>query len=66
MLAEVLLIAFVYFVDLRFHAQWVLHTTTWYTAPTAGGFELSLAGMWYTYLSLPIYQFLLFRWYFRS
>ena len=29
------------------------------------GLKLSLAGMWYGYVSLPLFQFLLMRWYFR-
>ena len=66
-LAEVLLIAFVYVVGVliiwRHYAA--LATATWYAAPTAAGLQLSLAGVWYGYVSLPIYQFLLIRWYFR-
>ena len=31
----------------------------------AKGSKLSLSGMWYGYVSLPIFQFLLMRWYFR-
>jgi hypothetical protein len=27
--------------------------------------KLSLAGIWYAYVSLPVFQFLLLRWYFR-
>ena len=33
--------------------------------PTAAGLQLSLTGVWYGYVSLPIFQFLLMRWYFR-
>jgi hypothetical protein len=42
-----------------------LDTDTWYATPSAAGSKLSLAGMWYGYVSLPIFQFLLCRWYFR-
>src|SRR5206468_3932041 len=42
-----------------------LDTATWYATASAEGSKLSLAGMWYGYLSLPIIQFLLCRWYFR-
>src|SRR6185369_4492752 len=42
-----------------------LATATWYAAPTAAGLQLSLTGVWYGYVSLPLYQFLLMRWYFR-
>ena len=66
-LAEVLLIAFVYGVGILIvWRQYIaLDTATWYATPSAEGSKLSLAGMWYGYVSLPIFQFLLCRWYFR-
>ena len=66
-LAEVLLIAFVYGVGiLIIWRQYVaLDAATWYAIPSAEGSKLSLAGMWYCYVSLPLFQFLLIRWYFR-
>ena len=66
-LAEVLLIAFVYVVGvlLVWRQYTALATATWYAVPTAAGLQLSLTGMWYGYVSLPIFQFLLLRWYFR-
>jgi hypothetical protein len=66
-LAEVLLIAFVYIVGVlivwRHYAA--LATATWYATPTVAGLQLSLSGVWYGYVSLPLFQFLLMRWYFR-
>ena len=66
-LAEVLLIAFVYVVGvlLVWRQYTALATATWYAVPTVAGLQLSLSGMWYGYVSLPIFQFLLLRWYFR-
>ena len=66
-LAEVLLIAFVYVVGVLivWRHYMALDTATWYATPSAEGSKLSLAGMWYGYVSLPIFQFLLLRWYFR-
>jgi hypothetical protein len=66
-LAEVLLIAVVYVVGiLIIWRQYItLDTATWYATPSPVGSTLSLAGMWYGYISLPIFQFLLCRWYFR-
>jgi len=66
-LAEVLLIACVYgFGILILWRQYMaLDAATWYAAPSAEGSKLSFAGMWYGYVSLPIFQFLLLRWYFR-
>ncbi len=66
-LAEVLLIAFVYGVGiLVVWRQYIaLDTATWYATPSAAGSQFSLAGMWFAYVSVPIFQFLLLRWYFR-
>jgi hypothetical protein len=65
--AELLLIAIVYVVGVTVvWRQYVaLDAATWYATPAAGGSSLTLAGMWYGYVSLPIFQFLLCRWYFR-
>src|SRR5262249_59255215 len=38
---------------------------TWYAEPVEGARRLTAAGWWFTYVSLPLFQFLLFRWYFR-
>ena len=66
-LAEVLLIAFVYGVGILivWRQYMALDAATWYATPSAEGAKLSLAGLWYGYVSLPIFQFLLIRWYFR-
>jgi hypothetical protein len=66
-LAEALLIAFVYLIGVMilWRQYTALSTTTWYAVPSGGGLKLSLSGMWYSYVSLPLFQFLLMRWYFR-
>ena len=66
-LAEVLLIVIVYGVGVMilWRHYMVLDTTTWYATPVAEGSRLSIAGIWYGYVSLPIFQFILLRWYFR-
>lgn len=65
-IAEVLLIAFVYgFGVLVVWRNLALDAASWYALPGSSGLELSLAGMWYGYVSLPIFQFLLLRWYLR-
>jgi hypothetical protein len=67
LLAEVVIVAFVYVVGIT--VIWRHYTTldaaTWYAVPTADGSRLTPAGMWYGYVSLPVFQFLLCRWYFR-
>lgn len=66
-IVEVLLIAIVYGVGVS--VVWrqftALSANTWYAPMSLTGSKLSLAGIWYSYLSLPIFQFLLLRWYFR-
>jgi hypothetical protein len=66
-LVELLLIAVVYlvgvFVIWRNYAA--LDTETWYSVHSGEGWVLSAAGLWFTFVSLPVFQFLLLRWYFR-
>ncbi len=66
-LVEVLLIAFVYGVGVLviWRRYVALDAAAWYVSPSGEGLKLSLAGIWYGYVSLPIFQFLLCRWYFR-
>ena len=66
-LAELSLIAFVYIVGVLivWRHYTALATATWYAVPSAAGLQLSLTGVWYGYVSLPIFQFLLMRWYYR-
>jgi hypothetical protein len=67
-IAEGLLIAAVYIVGVTFlwrHFVALSTTATWYAAPTAERLTLSGTGWWFAYVSLPVFQFLLIRWYFR-
>jgi hypothetical protein len=66
-LAEVLLIAVVYGVGILivWRQYLALDASTWYATPSGDGTTLSFAGIWYGYVSLPLFQFLLVRWYFR-
>ena len=65
--AEILLIAFVYIVGVGFiwRTQVALGVASWYGATVDGKLHPSLAGWWLGCVSLPIFQFLLLRWYFR-
>jgi len=65
--AELLLIALVYGVGLHFvwKSRVELNVESWYGVPMAGNLRLSMAGWWLGCVSLPMFQFLLLRWYFR-
>ena len=66
-LAEGLLIALVYVVGVLiiWRHYTALDAATWYAVPSREGLKLSLSGVWYGYVSLPLFQFLMMRWYFR-
>jgi hypothetical protein len=63
---EAVLLFFVYTVG---HWIWrtdmVLDTATWYAVPAGTGSHLTAAGYWYAFVSVPIFQFILLRWYLR-
>jgi hypothetical protein len=42
-----------------------LGASSWYAVSDFGSQRLSLAGQWYAHVSIPIFQFLLLRWFFR-
>jgi hypothetical protein len=65
--AEVLLIGLVYGVGVLivWRHYVAMDTATWYAVPAGEQLQRSLAGLWYGYVSLPIFQFMLLRWYFR-
>ena len=65
--AEVFMIAFVYVVGVGFiwRTHFAADVASWHGVGTAGKLQPSLAGWWLGCVSLPIFQFLLLRWYFR-
>jgi hypothetical protein len=42
-----------------------LTASTWYAIVDGAQHRLTFAGQWYVHVSIPIFQLLLFRWYFR-
>ena len=61
--AEVLLLVLVYGLGyLIWHSRAGLDTATWYVS---SAHKLSLTGIWFAWVSLPIFQFLLMRWVYR-
>jgi len=65
--AEVLVIALVYLVGvgLMWHALAGFELTSWYGVSDGVTLRPSLAGWWMLCVSLPLFQFLLLRWFFR-
>jgi hypothetical protein len=65
--AELLLLGAVYGVGvlLLWRKNAALDVSSWYGTPADGTLNPSLAGWWLGIVSLPIFQFLLLRWYFR-
>ena len=62
---EVGLFAAVYTFGLLFwHGRFGIGASTWY-ARTGGRWDLTPAGIWYVFISIPILQFILLRWYVR-
>jgi hypothetical protein len=63
---EIALLLFTYTVG---HWIWLhqgaLRATTWYAVPGETGPHLTIAGYWYAFVSIPIFQFILLRWYMR-
>jgi hypothetical protein len=41
-----------------------INTATWYANP-GGRWHLTRAGLWYVFVSIPLFQFILLRWYLR-
>lgn len=66
-MSEVLMIVFVYaFGILVVWKSYVgLNIDTWYAGIVDGHRDLNLAGYWLVLVSLPFFQFLVLRWYFR-
>jgi len=63
---EVLLLGAVYVNGLLLWQHYgALDVATWYAVPVPGGRQFSVAGWWFVYVSLPLFQFFLLRWYFR-
>jgi len=65
--AELALAVLVYTVGIWVWSSQIvaLETATWYATPEGGRIHPTPAGYWYFFVSLPIFQFILLRWYLR-
>jgi len=60
---EVTLLVSVYTLGLWiWRSQIAVGEATWYAIPDSTGSHLTLAGHWYNFVSIPIFQFMLLRW----
>ena len=65
-IVEVALLVLVYTLGLwLWRSQNALGAASWYAIPEGGQLHLTLAGYWYAFVSIPIFQFILLRWYLR-
>jgi hypothetical protein len=46
-------------------SQASLHVATWYGAGANDSLSFTWAGYWYVFVSIPIFRFIILRWYFR-
>src|SRR5439155_24803344 len=45
--------------------QAAIHASTWYADAGPSGVHLTLPGVFYRFVAIPVFQFMLLRWYFR-
>jgi hypothetical protein len=65
-LAEAFLVLLVFAIaPLAWRNQAAIQASTWYADVGPTGVQLTLPGMFYRFVALPIFQFMLIRWYFR-
>jgi hypothetical protein len=65
-IAEVALLVLVYTLGLWiWQSQIALGTASWYAIPDGTQTRFTPAGYWYAFVSVPIFQFILLRWYLR-
>lgn len=65
-IAELVLIILVYTIGHWISTKYLsLGVSSWFAVSTNDTAKLTPAGYWYVFISLPIFQFILLRWYFR-
>ena len=65
--AEVVLVGLVYGVTVGEYRPFAegLGLSAWFVAPAPGGMTWTPAGQWYSLVSMPVFHFLVARWYYR-
>jgi len=65
-IVEVALLIFVFTVGTWvWRRQVALDVASWYASPQGGEMHLTMAGYWFAFVSVPVFQFILLRWYMR-
>lgn len=66
LVAELGMVVFVYTVG---HTLWAeqlaVHGETWFATPAGDALAFTLAGHWFSWVVMPIFQFMLLRWWYR-
>ena len=65
-IVEIALLVFVYTGGLWiWRHQGALAVASWHALPQGGHMHLTIAGYWFAFVSVPVFQFILLRWYMR-
>jgi hypothetical protein len=65
-IAEIALVVFVYTVGMWiWRHQSAVDVESWYASTQGGQMHLTMAGDWFASVSVPVFQFILLRWYMR-
>jgi hypothetical protein len=65
-IGEIALLVFVFTVGVWIWWHRVaLDVASWYASPQGGHINLTLAGYWFVFVSVPVFQFIWLRWYIR-
>jgi hypothetical protein len=65
-IVEIALLVFVYTVGIwTWRHNNALEVASWYASPQGGQMHFSMAGYWFEFVSVPVFQFILLRWYIR-
>jgi hypothetical protein len=65
-IAEIVLLVFVFTGGIWiWRSEVALDVASWYASPQGGQMHLTRAGSWFAFVSVPIFQFILLRWYMR-
>ncbi len=66
LVAEIGMVVFVFVVGHRIWSeQLAVHQETWFARATDDGLSFTLAGHWFSWVAMPIFQFTLLRWWYR-